>query len=163
MRIVPHHKQLSIFAGKVCRACGFWKPLTDYYRDKRKPDGHLPTCKYCQTLRYSTHSTTETETLRRKDLEQSRQLTFNRNSMQHEGAKRRKYLIANAGSFTREEWRDLCVKYKHRCLRCGKRTKLTVDHVVPVSKGGSNRIENIQPLCLPCNLAKHTETIDYRP
>jgi 5-methylcytosine-specific restriction endonuclease McrA len=35
--------------------------------------------------------------------------------------------------------------------------------VVPVSAGGANTIDNIQPLCGPCNSAKHTQTIDYRP
>jgi 5-methylcytosine-specific restriction endonuclease McrA len=36
-------------------------------------------------------------------------------------------------------------------LCCGEAKPLTVDHVVPVSKGGSNDISNIQPLCLECN------------
>lgn len=67
------------------------------------------------------------------------------------------------GSFTKEEWKNLCDKYGNRCLKCGKEGKMSVDHVVPLSKGGSNWITNIQPLCFPCNASKHTETIDYRP
>lgn len=66
------------------------------------------------------------------------------------------------GSYTAQEWRELCQKYDHRCLCCGKVKRLTPDHVVPLSKGGSNDISNIQPLCLPCNLRKASKTIDYR-
>jgi len=70
----------------------------------------------------------------------------------------------NGGSFTAQEWNDLCERYGHRCLCCGKTgVKLTVDHVVPIIKGGSNNIDNIQPLCQTCNLEKFTKIIDYRP
>ena len=64
---------------------------------------------------------------------------------------------------TNQEWRDLCAKYNHQCLCCGEQTTLTVDHVLPISLGGSNSIDNIQPLCLACNLRKHAKHIDYRP
>lgn len=68
------------------------------------------------------------------------------------------------GSFTQAEWNGLLDKYGHICLSCRRDDiPLTQDHVIPLSKGGSNTIENIQPLCGPCNSSKHTKTIDYRP
>jgi 5-methylcytosine-specific restriction endonuclease McrA len=39
---------------------------------------------------------------------------------------------------------------------------LTEDHVVPLSLGGSNDIDNIQPLCKSCNSSKRGRHIDYR-
>jgi len=67
------------------------------------------------------------------------------------------------GSFTAQEWKDLCEKYGNKCLCCDATDKpLTVDHIVPVSKGGSSNIENLQPLCKPCNCSKHDKIIDYR-
>lgn len=67
------------------------------------------------------------------------------------------------GSYTTEEWLELCDFHGNKCLCCGKTdVKLTVDHVVPLKKGGSNLITNIQPLCLPCNLSKYIKTTDYR-
>jgi len=65
--------------------------------------------------------------------------------------------------FTFEEWLALLEFYGHRCLRCGSREPLTVDHVIPLSLGGSNSIANIQPLCEACNLLKNQGTTDYRP
>jgi 5-methylcytosine-specific restriction endonuclease McrA len=68
----------------------------------------------------------------------------------------------NGGAYTSAQWIALCDKYHNRCLRCGKKKKLTPDHVLPISKGGTSNIENIQPLCLPCNLHKGKRTTDYR-
>ncbi len=77
-------------------------------------------------------------------------------------AKRRTAKSKAGGSFTAAQWLALCAKYHYRCVCCGKRRKLTTDHVIPVSKGGSSNIKNIQPLCLPCNSHKGTKTTDYR-
>lgn len=63
---------------------------------------------------------------------------------------------------TELEWLDLCNKYNNRCLCCGEKNKLTVDHVIPISKGGMNTIDNIQPLCGSCNSKKNNKEIDYR-
>lgn len=40
------------------------------------------------------------------------------------------------------------------CSRCGSREKLEYDHIVPVSKGGSNTARNIELLCEKCNRSK---------
>lgn len=77
-------------------------------------------------------------------------------------ARRRARQLGSAGRHTLSEWRTLCDQYDHRCLVCGERLPLTEDHVIPLSKGGSDGIDNIQPLCLPCNQRKGTRTIDYR-
>jgi 5-methylcytosine-specific restriction endonuclease McrA len=74
--------------------------------------------------------------------------------------------LGNGGRFTAMEWRLLKARYRYTCLCCGQREpaiKLTPDHVIPLAKGGSNGIENIQPLCGSCNYRKHTKTTDYRP
>lgn len=72
--------------------------------------------------------------------------------------------IKAVGSIETKDWIKLCEKYDNRCLRCGKQdVTLSVDHIVPLSKGGSNTIDNVQPLCVSCNSRKHTKIIDYRP
>lgn len=42
----------------------------------------------------------------------------------------------------------------YACKACGTSQGLTVDHIVPVSKGGSNDLDNLQTLCGPCNSRK---------
>jgi len=66
------------------------------------------------------------------------------------------------GTFTNSEWVDLCNKYNNICVCCGNSKILTVDHIVPISKGGANTIDNIQPLCRSCNSKKGVKIIDYR-
>lgn len=47
---------------------------------------------------------------------------------------------------------------KWRCRYCGEKllgkAQATVDHVIPRSKGGSNRMANLVTACVPCNQAK---------
>ncbi|WP_296862475.1 HNH endonuclease [uncultured Methanobrevibacter sp.] len=48
----------------------------------------------------------------------------------------------------------------YRCRECGatnKQTRLHVDHIKPVAKGGTNDLSNLQTLCEACNRAKYTD------
>lgn len=79
--------------------------------------------------------------------------------------KRRRALKNNAeGTHTIEDWEALKNLYDFTCLCCGKKEPkvcLTEDHIVPLSKDGSDWIWNIQPLCHSCNSQKHTSIIKY--
>lgn len=41
-----------------------------------------------------------------------------------------------------------------RCQNCGSPDRIEIDHIIPVSRGGTNHIDNLQPLCRPCNASK---------
>ena len=61
------------------------------------------------------------------------------------------------------DFEAICAKYGDICVGCGCADQpLTVDHVIPISKGGADAAHNIQPLCQSCNSHKGTKTIDYR-
>lgn len=51
----------------------------------------------------------------------------------------------------REVWR----RDQGRCVQCGSQLNLEFDHIIPVSKGGSNTSRNIQLLCENCNREKY--------
>lgn len=79
------------------------------------------------------------------------------------GNNRRVRKLSNGGTFSSDEWIMLCNKYGNKCLCCERTdVKLTVDHVIPIVKGGRNSIDNIQPLCKSCNSKKGMKIIDYR-
>ncbi len=41
-----------------------------------------------------------------------------------------------------------------RCVKCGSRRNLEVDHIYPISKGGKTEMRNLQTLCHRCNVKK---------
>lgn len=49
------------------------------------------------------------------------------------------------------------------CLACGTTEDLSIDHVVPMSMGGDNTLENCQILCGPDNTRKFKKSTDFRP
>ncbi len=50
--------------------------------------------------------------------------------------------------------KDVFAKCGSRCGYCGRLDTLTIDHIIPTSKGGNNHIDNLQVLCIRCNKKK---------
>lgn len=60
--------------------------------------------------------------------------------------------------FTLDEKEDICAKSGNKCAHCGTPIfagyQMTVDHFIPLDKGGSNQMINLIPLCKDCNETK---------
>jgi uncharacterized protein YdaU (DUF1376 family) len=67
------------------------------------------------------------------------------------------------GTHSPEEWIALRAFCGPSCLRCGVTAEQVKDHILPIYKGGSDAIDNIQPLCRSCNASKGPEDTDLRP
>ena len=74
--------------------------------------------------------------------------------------------LANARRLARHsaaEWQAILWVCGNVCVKCGAVEDIVKDHILPIYRGGSDGIENIQPFCRSCNAAKGPENIDYRP
>jgi hypothetical protein len=75
-----------------------------------------------------------------------------------------KYKRENPGAH--EEWRRLrptltpviLARDGYACVYCGATTDLTIDHRIPLSRGGNNSLSNLCAACLRCNQAKYNKT-----
>lgn len=62
--------------------------------------------------------------------------------------------VHSLGDFTLAAWKELKLAYRGRCAYCDRRRKLTIDHVIPLAKGGAHTLSNIVPACKSCNCKK---------
>lgn len=70
------------------------------------------------------------------------------------------------GTHTKEQWAAMKVEFKFRCVRCLIQSPeikdfLVKDHIIPVYQGGSDGLDNIQPLCPHCNASKGPESFNW--
>lgn len=56
----------------------------------------------------------------------------------------------------------LVLLYGKRCAVCGACYDLTIDHILPISRGGRTTINNLQLLCKRHNEEKDAEIMDFR-
>lgn len=75
-------------------------------------------------------------------------------------AMRRDAILSTEDPLTAEAWAEILREHNHRCRYCGSQTKLTVDHVIPLSKGGEHSRANVVPACQSCN-SKKRDRVDW--
>ena len=63
------------------------------------------------------------------------------------------------GDLTEKEWVKIKERFEFRCAICNELKKLTLDHIIPINKGGKHTKKNIQPLCQSCNSRKKDKII----
>lgn len=77
----------------------------------------------------------------------------------------RSYVSVPRAASKRISRRAVFARDNHRCQYCGSERHLTVDHIVPRSRGGGDSWENVVTSCAPCNLKKGDRplhTLDMR-
>lgn len=178
---------------KFCTRCQEIKPLADFYLSKQtgKPSASCKLCTSRAAREWSKNNPERSRQFvreyRKNNLERDKarqrenyyicreaRLQYGKEWRQANSEKiRQTARISQAhslarkhgaeGTFTFDQWQAICDYYGNKCLACGEQKPLTIDHIVPISKGGRNDITNIQPLCAYCNNSKQQKIIDYRP
>jgi 5-methylcytosine-specific restriction endonuclease McrA len=66
------------------------------------------------------------------------------------------------GTHTVDEWCAILDEVDGRCVRCKSETySLQKDHIIPIYIGGSDGVDNLQPLCKSCNTKKTGEDFNW--
>lgn len=58
------------------------------------------------------------------------------------------------GEITIPSWLSVLERFGGKCVHCGSDEYICIDRVTPLSRGGVNTGDNIQPLCRKCNMEK---------
>lgn len=165
-------------ASKRCRKCGEVKPLTEFYRSKRHPDGHRARCKDCcnEQRRASYPAIRERVMAEHRD--------YRKRNPEKVRESQRRWRSENVEYLT-EIWRQrnadlkaqVLAHYGQSCACCGTTDRLSIDHVNgdgwqhrtelfgdPQRGGTGTRYwawliqagfpEGFQTLCRPCNSSK---------
>lgn len=77
-------------------------------------------------------------------------------SMHHSRALR----MGRPSALTVSEWTAVYESFRGRCAYCNGAQARTIDHVIPLSRGGSHDVENVVPACRVCNAHKGAKPLD---
>lgn len=173
---------------QTCSVCAAARPLDEFHANKNRPNGKSVTCKECakQRARLWTKNNPEKalENSRRqyhKDIEKSRKNRAARvrkwyqanpekgraNSASWKKSNRAKATgyesLRRARKFGAGIYLVKPIEVKKivasSCLGCGTHDRVSIDHIIPLARGGRHSIGNLQPLCVPCNSSKNDRTM----
>lgn len=129
-----------------------------YYEENKEMLAEYAKARYQENIddqkeRWRIYSLNNKDKLKAKHAERYQQ---NKEYFRAAWHKRRARLRNAEGSHTKEDIQFILEKQKGKCVTCAVciTTDYSVDHITPLSKGGSNNKDNIQLLCKSCNSSK---------
>lgn len=170
---------------KMCTRCNQEKEYSDFSKDKSRSDGYSYVCKECRkeisisrkqsTQAYMKEYYIRNKTKRSEYYENTKEYIKEykksykatdkgKIAKRRDNAKRRRSKVNTPKQLllTVNQWNFVLDLFSSCCACCGKSENITIDHIIPLSKGGLDTVFNVQPLCVNCNSSKSAKYIDYR-
>ena len=176
----------SVYNTKACSKCGEEKPFSEFSREPRRPCGIQAHCKACKAAysrayrkanpekvaalsrAWAVANPDKRDTSRRAwkaahpEEHAASQRAYQTANPEKNSARARNYYARKLGNGGAHTAKDVQAQYDHQQGRCYYCDVLVyddyhVDHVIPISKGGSNGPENLVISCPPCNRSKHNK------
>ncbi len=157
---------------KACSTCKKEQPSSQYSVCSKVKSGLNARCKTCERLRHKKdyesnkdynlewakkhratnhgHRLEIERKSRYKNKEKIRPAKNARQRIRNKVIQGGVYLILN---------KELRKVYNSPCFQCGSMKDQSLDHIIPISRGGSHSVGNIMTLCLPCNKSKNAKLL----
>ncbi len=171
---------------KICTDCKFLLVYTQYSKNPKNKDGYLHQCKSCVYKKTKIRLSKNKELIkkqrreiyhRNRDKNIQDAIRWGRINKEKRDIAKKKWRDKNKeltnhltknyiyrkkhakGSHTLEEYNEKVERFGGLCVYCNKNKGDTKDHIIPLSKGGTNFIDNIVPACRSCNSSKRDKTL----
>jgi 5-methylcytosine-specific restriction endonuclease McrA len=185
----PVRKIVEGIPYKRCSKCHQWLTYDKYAKSQANSvDGLLDQCRECRHQHYVQHRNTYINRAKqyKKDHPQETaqyrkdylithpdklniwHTTYRRKfpeikSFHNRQTNYKRRLNIAEDKITSQEWLELCQLLEYHCAYCDEVipfNKLTMDHIIPLSRGGKHCITNILPACNSCNCSKGSKTLE---
>jgi hypothetical protein len=161
--VVPNEagRPVSPKQTKTCGKCGEVKTLDCFYKQKEGKYGVAGHCKICHNAMAVSWSKRNPDNIK----EIIKRYKINHPDRIREVNRRTKALRRKneRKQWTPKDWDRLVARYSGCCAYCGENKELTLDHIVPVSRGGRHAAGNFLPACRSCNSSKSSKfLIEWR-
>ena len=150
-------KVVRLEQSKACSRCKQTYSFADFNKDRSSETGYQDRCRNCEKIVRKNYYLTH------RQSEISRVSNWHKSTQQGKARRKRarlnrQALVRNAESkfITHKEFKKLATT---PCFYCGSTTDLTLDHVIPLSRGGRHSIGNLVSACNMCNATKNAKFI----
>ena len=172
---------------KRCCKCKKTKQVSEFHRDRSKKDGLQNWCMSCRrkwrakyradnkdriaarTAKYRAANKDKIAEYYEANKERiaAKHAEWARNNSDKTRAKTHRYRGRRRkaeGTFTADQWKARLAYHGYKCIYCGVEKQdtpqkyLTMEHLIPLCRGGTNWASNLAPSCKSCNCSKNSKT-----
>lgn len=134
---------------KYCNTCGKVKPISEFTTRGTTVNGkptYESSCKDCI-----------------REYKRLYQIRYNKTkkgnaNLRTKSARRNRH--NSTGDLTAIQWQNILEIFDFKCAYCGSTEKLSMEHIVPVAKGGAFTKSNIIVACQHCNSSRGSKDLD---